>query len=131
MGVGRQAFAVLLERKDLCSLVLRSDKRNLVELLNLTVVACSFDLFLKKIISVCIFEFLVQKTFLQVFWDRDLVLRTLVGTDFKEAIRYNFQTPSGYTDDNASGNKQGCCVKPTWLVWLHGNKDAQQGLLTL
>lgn len=65
--MGRQAFAVLLERKDLCSLVLRSDKRNLVELLNLTVVACSFDLFFKKIISVCIFEFLVQKTFLQVF----------------------------------------------------------------
>lgn len=59
------------------------------------------------------------------------MLRTLVGADFKEAIRYNFQTPSGCTDDNASDNEQGCCVKPTWLVWLHGNKDAQQGLLTL
>ena len=47
--MGRQPFAVLPERKDLCSLVLHSDKRNLVELLNLTVVAYSFDLF-KKII---------------------------------------------------------------------------------
>lgn len=59
------------------------------------------------------------------------MLRALVGVDFKESSRYNFQTLSGYTDDNTSGNKPGCCVKPTWLVWLHANKDAQQGLLIL
>ena len=112
--------------------VLHSDKRNLVELLNLTVVACSSDLFFFFLNNFSLYLWISSSENLPSGF---LSLRPSVKNPsrcrFQRSIRYNFQTPSGYTDDNASGNKQGCCVKPTWLVWLHGNKDAQHGLLTL